>query len=797
MGTAAPWAPGSLAGRSLRYSRPSEGWLDGLPLGNGRLGAMVMAGPEAVQLSLNDGTAWSGSPDSEHRGGAVAPEDAAAALAAARDFLADGRPLDAERELRMLQSRYSQAYLPFADLTLTVGGAPDGDFSRTLHLGEATHAVVATANGQALRHDTFVSAPDGVLVHRIRSTTPVRLSLDLRTPLRETTRSMRPAGVTIELDLPADVAPGHEPDEPALTWDLPGIQPLSGVVVAGWRSDGRPVSTAPDPGAPIGLDGVTELVLVLATETTFAGLGMPGQSIPADAVRRAGERVEAALAAGFDDLLERHLDAHRTPFDRVRLSLGDAVEADPDRRLDEAAADGRIDPGLVALLFDYGRYLLLCSSRPGGLPATLQGLWNADLRPPWSSNYTLNINTGMNYWAAESLGLPECHEPLLDLVEALATAGAATARRLYDCRGWVAHHNTDAWAFSSPTAGDASWSQWPMGGIWLVLQADEHRRFGAADNAWLERFWVVATGAAFFALDWLLDDGTGALVTRPSTSPENRFATPHGPASLGTASALDRALITDLFSTIDELAALLDRSDSPIVAEVRAARNRIAGPRIAPSGALEEWGAPLEETEPSHRHVSHLYPLYPGRGIRSDLEAAASRSLDRRGDDSTGWSLVWKLGLRARLRQHGKVSDLLRLVFRVSAEGGTGHAGGLYRNFLAAHPPFQIDGNLGFPAAVVEMLLSSHSGVIGLLPALPAELPDGAVTGVRARPGLVVDLSWSAGILTTATLAAASPQACGTLTVVYRGADILVSLTPGERVTVTWDGRSLRSASVR
>ena len=799
-------------GRSLRYSRPSEGWLDGLPLGNGRLGAMVVAGAQTVRLHLNDGTAWSGSPASEHRHGAVPADEAAAALAETRDLLVDGRPVDAERELQKLQSRYSQAYLPFAELEITVAGAPGGDFSRTLSLADATHSVVHTANGTEVRHDTFISAPDGVLVHRVRSTTPIRLSLGLETPLRETSRSITPDGLVIELDLPADVAPGHEPDEPALTWDLPGIDPLGGVVVAGWRHDGRASGDA--------IDGVTDLVLVLATNTTYPDATYPDTTYPgpadidpsirADAMRRAQGRVAAALDAPFDVLLDRHVTAHRNLFDRVSLSLGEAAEvteaaeaaevteagtisetADPDARL--AASAGSIAPELVALLFDYGRYLLLSSSRPGGLPATLQGLWNAELRPPWSSNYTLNINTGMNYWGAEPLGLPECHEPLLDLVEALAARGTDTASRLYGCRGWVAHHNTDAWAFSSPTAGDASWSQWPMGGIWLVLQLDEHRRFGAASDQWLTRFWQVATGAAAFALDWLLDDGAGGLVTRPSTSPENRFETAAGPASLVTASALDRALLGDLFATVEELAARLDRHDSPIVAELRAARARIAGPRISASGLIEEWGAELDETEPDHRHVSHLYPLYPGRGMPArDLEAAASRSLDRRGDDSTGWSLVWKLCLRARLGQADKVADLLRLVFRVSTEGGTGHAGGLYRNFFAAHPPFQIDGNLGFPAAIAEMLLQSHADALDLLPALPADLPDGTVTGLRARPGLVVDLSWSGGVLVTATLAVGSADACGDHIVAYRGSRIVVAIAPGDRTTITWDGRELR-----
>ncbi|WP_411722030.1 glycosyl hydrolase family 95 catalytic domain-containing protein [Mycetocola sp.] len=790
--------------RSLTYSRPSDGWLDSLPLGNGHLGAMVEAGPETVHLHLNDGTAWSGSTGSEHRRGAVTAQDAAAALAAARARIAEGRPVDAERELRVLQSRYSQAYLPFADLTITVASAAATDFSRTLSLGDATHSVIATSAGNDLRYDTFISAPDGVLVHRVRSTTPIRLTLDLRTPLRETSRSASPGGTAIGFDLPSDVAPGHEPDEPALTWDLPGIDPLSGVVVAGWRHDGRASGDAR-------VDGVTELVLVLATETTFSGLATRAGSTQADAMRLAAKRVDAALASPFEDLLDRHIGAHRALYDRVSLSLSlgaaSEVSPDPDVRLGEVAADGGIDPGLVALLFDYGRYLLISSSRPGGLPATLQGLWNNELQPPWSSNYTLNINTGMNYWAAEALQLPECHEPLLDLVEALAAAGADTARRLYSCRGWVAHHNTDAWAFSSPTSGDASWSQWPMGGIWLVLQLDEHRRFGAADDRWLARFWDVATGAAAFALDWLVEDESGNLGTRPSTSPENRFSTPDGPASLVSASALDRALLADLFSTVEDLAARLDRLDLPIVAEVLAARSRIAGPRITPSGEIEEWGTVLDETDPQHRHVSHLYPLYPGRGTRAPaLEAAASRSLDRRGDDSTGWSLVWKLCLRARLRQPDRVADLLRLVFRPSTEGATGHAGGLYRNFFAAHPPFQIDGNLGFPAAVCEMLLQSHSGEISLLPALPVDLPEGTATGLRVRPGLLVDVSWSAGTLVSATLASAirdsgtlasatlAAGAAGEYRVVYRGTDIVVSVLPGERATVTWDGIVLRAA---
>lgn len=787
-------------GRELRYDRPAADWLDGLPLGDGRTGAMVLAGPRRVHLQLTDGAGWSGGVGSAARRGLVDPAVAAAARDEARALVAAGRHVDAERAIAALQGDYVQAFLPFADVTLDVetpGDPRAGAFRRRLVLRDATHHVAA--DGGALVHETFVSAPDGVLVHRLRSDRPVDVRVALGTPLRSACGpALRDGGAELLLDLPADVAPGHEPDEPALTWDLPGVQPLAGAVVAGWRHDGAAAADA-DGGTVV--RGVRDLLLVLATATTFDGPGRPPRGTAADAARAAADRVDAALRRGMDALRERHLADRHAVADRFALDLGGAPEAprdprDPrdlptDERVRRAAAhpDGPLaaDPDLLALLVEHGRYLLSSASRPGGLPVTLQGLWNDDLRPPWSSAYTLNINTQMAYWPALPAALPETAEPLLDLVTALADRGRDAARRLYGARGWVAHHNTDAWANPYPTAGDASWALWPVGGAWLVRQLDEHRRFGLADEAWLRRLWPVAVGAAEALLDLLEPGPDGSLVTWPSTSPENRFGTPDGPAALTTGTGMDRALVAEVFDIVTALARDLG-ADHPVLAEIAAARPRVAPPRIGPDGTVLEWGPGAVEEDPQHRHVSHLVFAYPGDEVPDDaLRAAVSATLDRRGDDSTGWSLAWKAALRARLGQGAKVQDLLGLALRPAWDAARGpHAGGLYRNLFAAHPPYQVDGNLGLVAAVTEALVQSHAGRLDLLPALPPALASGRVSGLLARPGLRVDLTWRAGRPTSVGLAAVAPAAAGVHEVAF-GAEVeRVHVPSAGTARVTW-----------
>lgn len=771
----------------LLYAHPAETWLDGLPLGNGRLGAMVLAGDSVLRLQLNDSTAWSGSPVSEHRRGRVSAESAATALADAREAIVDGRPIDAERCLEQLQSTYSQAYLPFADVTISIDDGARLQ-ERRLSLDDATHRTAGEGAGSSTTHDTFISPVDGVLVHRFRSGEPVDITIAASTPLRETGRTTERNAVVLELKLPANVAPGHEPDEPALQEEVDGVEPLEGALCVVARHDG--VASQID-GKARAFMGVTELLLVVATETTFAGIGRKPVGSAAQGAEAVRRRASAALERGWERLHSDHLNAHRQLFDRVALALEPGADALPNRtdvptdvRLREANAhpDGVLtaDPALVALLFDYGRYLLIASSRPGTLPATLQGIWNEDMRPPWSSNYTLNINAQMNYWGAEVAALSECSEPLLDLAEALAEHGRSTAATLYGARGWVAHHNSDAWAFSSPTAGHASWSQWPMAGPWLVRQLDEKRRFGSATPEQIERLWLLAVGAAEFVCDWLIDDGGAHLETRPSTSPENCYLSGQGRAAVGTSTALDRTLITELFGTVMALAPLVGQANHAICEEVRRALPRIAPPTVGGDGRVLEWGTQEEEVEPTHRHLSHLFFAYPGNGPTPELTDAVNLSLDHRGDDSTGWSLIWKICLRARLEQSGKVADLLRLMFRPAGEMHGPHAGGLYNNFFAAHPPFQIDGNLGFIGALAEALVQSHTDIMRLLPAVPDELSSGSVRGLIARPGIAVDLTWDNGVVNEVVLTPRRAEAAGERLIAIGDHIEPVTLTFGE-----------------
>jgi alpha-L-fucosidase 2 len=773
----------------LWYSKPAEYFEETLVLGNGKMGASVFGGVTSDQIYLNDITLWSGEPVNAN----MNPE-AYKHIPAIREALKNEDYKLADQLQRKVQGSFSQSYAPLGTLFLKFRNEGEAkNYRRELDISNAVSTVTCEVDGVRFTREYFISYPDQIMAIRLTASKPGALSFDVNFESQlKNTVSVAGKALKAKGYAPVKAEPSYRGNMPnAIVFEENrGTRFATQIRIK--NKDGQLTETENS----IGVSGATEATVYVSIATSFNGFDKNPATEGLNAEALAASQLKSASAKSFDKLKKSHVVDYQTYFSRVSLNLGktDAPDLPTDERL-RRYAEGKEDKNLEILYFQFGRYLLISSSRTMGVPANLQGLWNPHIRPPWSSNYTTNINAEENYWLAENTNLSEMHRPLLTFIKNLEKTGTITAKTFYGVNGWTVCHNSDIWAMTNPVGdfgqGDPVWANWNMGGAWMSTHLWEHYIFTGDKKFLKEEGYPLMKGAAQFCLEWMVEDKNGMLITSPSTSPENKYRTPEGyeGATLygGTA---DLAMIRELFQQTIKASKVLNQ-DTEFRTKLETALAKLYPYQIGKKGNLQEWYHDWDDQDPKHRHQSHLFGLHPGNHITPeltpDLANACRTTLEIKGDETTGWSKGWRINLWAKLwdgnRAYKMYRELLKYVEPDGVKVNYQRGGGTYPNLFDAHPPFQIDGNFGGAAAVAEMLVQSTENEIRLLPALPEAWSEGSVKGICARGGFVISMDWSNKTVKKLSIYA---KKTGKTTLHYGSEKKEISLRKGQTMEVSW-----------